>query len=211
VSGLLFPALTPELFFPFIFVDNSWSMISGRNVIGFPKVMAEFTPKSVLNANPFQITASALVLEKYAPTTRLDWKPFVKIKPDKGPSQPPDGVWPWIGLGEQLADPLLNELLQYVLTHIPNAFSTVQLKQFRDAPSTTDACYQAVMATRFTPSNIGPPNPLPPVSITVSKYASLDIPGSLGVSVDVPLHPSMQYTLTLDMSMSSAASLFVNS
>ena len=46
--GLLFPMPLPELCFPFIFVDNSWSMISGRDVIGFPKVMAEFsfTPRA---------------------------------------------------------------------------------------------------------------------------------------------------------------------
>jgi Acetoacetate decarboxylase (ADC) len=208
VSGVLYPALTPELFFPFIFVDNSWSMISGRDVIGFPKLMAEFKPATVLNANPFQISASSLVLDTYAPTTKLAFKPIVRIDPGKIPAQAPAGVWPWIGLGAQIADPVLNKLLQDVLATIPNAFSTVQLKQFRDAPSITDACYQAVVATPFTPSNIGAPNPLPPVTITVDTYASLDIPGSLGFPACVPLLPSLQYSVTLDMSMSNATTLF---
>lgn len=211
VSGILVPEPVPEWFIPFIFVDNSWSMISGRNVIGFPKVMAQFSPTPVLNANPFQISASALVLDSYAPTTKLDWKPIVKIDPSKGSAQAPGGLWPWIGLGAAIADPFLNGLLQQVLANIPNAFSTVQLKQFRDASSPTDACYQALVATPFIPSNIGAPIALPPVTITVGQYASLDIPGSLGFPAGVPLQPSLQYAVTLDMSTRNATNLFVNS
>src|SRR3954451_23908039 len=38
LGGILFPDPIPELFFPFMFVDNSWSMTSGRAVLVFPKV-----------------------------------------------------------------------------------------------------------------------------------------------------------------------------
>jgi hypothetical protein len=38
--GLLLPTEMPELFFPYIFVDNSWSMITGRNVIGFGAIQS---------------------------------------------------------------------------------------------------------------------------------------------------------------------------
>jgi hypothetical protein len=214
VSGVLIPELLPEWCIPFIFVDNSWSMISGRNVIGFPKVMTQFSPTSVLDADPLQICASALVLDKYAPTTKLDWKPVVKIDPVKGlasvPVQAPGGLWPWIGLETQVADPVLNGSLQQGLANLPVGFSTVQLKQFRDASSQTDACYQAVVSTPFTPSNIDVPKALPPVTVTVSQYASLDIPGSLGFPPGVPLQPLLQYAVTLDMSLRSATNLFVN-
>ena len=74
IGGLLIPDPLPELFFPFIYVDNSWSMISGRNVIGFPKVMAQFSPTPVLNANPFQISVSALVLQNFSAMTMLNWQ-----------------------------------------------------------------------------------------------------------------------------------------
>jgi len=211
LSGVLIPEPLPEWSIPFIFVDNSWSMISGRNIIGFPKVTAQFSPTPVLNANPFQISASALVLETHAPTTKLDWRPIVKIEPSNGSTQPPGGLWPWIGLGAQISDPLLNWLLQEMLANVPNAFSTVQLKQFRDPSSPTDACYQAVVATPFTLSNIGAPTALPPVTITVEQYASLDIPGSLGFPAGVPLQPALQYAVTLDMSTRNATNLFVNS
>jgi hypothetical protein len=214
VCGFLLPAPLPELFFPFMFVDNSWSMISGRNVIGFPKVIAQFSPASVSNANPFPITASALVLEKHTPTTQLDWSPIVIVK--KGPANMspqtnPGGKWPWIALGAPIADLALQQSFQGVLAQIPNIFSTVQLKQFRDAASLTDACYQAVVATPFTPSGIGAPSLLPPVTITVNKYASLDIPGAFGFQPGKALRPSLHYSVGLNMSMGNATNLFVNS
>jgi hypothetical protein len=210
VSGVLIPEPVPDLCMPFMFVDNSWSMISGRNVIGFPKVMAQFSPTPVLNANPFQISASALVLKNFSPTTMLDWQPVVKISPSTGPAPIPGGLWPWIGLGGQIADPLLNWLLQDALANVPITFSTVQLKQFRDASSPTDACYQAVVATPFAPSGIGVPTALPPVTITVEKYDSLDIPKSFGFPHGVPLQPALQYAVTLNMSTQNASNLFVN-
>ena len=209
--GLLFPMPLPELCFPFIFVDNSWSMISGRDVIGFPKVMAEFSFTPALNAQNLQITASALALKKYKPTTKLDWQPIVTVSSSGAPAGTLDGVWPWIGLGANIADPFLNPLLQDALANLPDVFSTVHLKQFRDAESSTEACYQAVVTAPFTPSNISVPKPLPPVTITVDKYASLDIAGSLGFPAGVPLTPSLQYSVTLDMRMSGLTNLFVNS
>jgi hypothetical protein len=212
--GLLLPTEMPELFFPYIFVDNSWSMITGRNVIGFPKVMAQFNRTPIPMPNPFPITMSALVMDRYATTTKLDWKQIVTVTADPvgaAAEQPgPGNIWPWVELGAGIADPLLNEGLQNVLTALPNAFSTVQLKQFRDASSLTDACYQAVVATPFTPSNIGAPNPLPPAAVTVSAYDSLNIPKALGIPAGAPLHPILQYSVTLDMSMSAGTNIFVN-
>jgi hypothetical protein len=90
-------------------------------------------------------------------------------------------------------------------------FSTVQLKQFRDGSTTTETCYQALIATPFIPSNIGVPAPLPPVTITVNRYGNLDIPASLGFDAGVPLQPSLQYSVSLDMSMDKAKTLFVHS
>jgi hypothetical protein len=213
-GGLLFPELFPQLFFPFIYVDNSWSMISGRNVIGYPKVMAQFNPTPMLGANPLQITASALAMKTHSPNTELKMLPIVEINPSPpnlaAPALP-NGIWPWVGLAAQanILDSNLQQLLQTFQAEDPNLFSTVQLKQFRDLP--TGACFQAVVETPFTPSNIGVPQPLPPVSVTVNSYASLDIPGSLGFPAGVALQPALQYSLSLDMSMQNGSDLFINS
>ena len=210
VGGVLFPELIPELFFPFIYVDNSWSMISGRTVIGFPKVMMKFDPEQVLGANPLQIKASALALKTFNPNTKLEWQPIVEINPNTSALAPaaPSGSWPWIGLGGPIDDPLLDQLMQQAMTSIPDLFSTVQLKQCRE--TATNACYQAVINTPFVPSKINFLKPLPPVRITVHPYASLDIPKSLGFPQSTPLEPLLQYSVSLDMSMGPATTLFLN-
>lgn len=206
VSGVLIPDPIPELFMPFIFVDNSWSMISGRTVIGFPKVMAQFSSVPAANAAPFHITASALALTSFQ-KTKLDWKPIVKIDSSTGPAQPiSDGLWPWIGLGAEVVDPILQDFP----VNFPAAFSTIQLKQFRDAQCPDEACYQALVGTPFTPTKVGLPTLLPPVTVTVEQYASLDIPGTLGFKPGVPLQPTLQYAMKFGMTIGSATNIFVN-
>jgi hypothetical protein len=137
-------------------------------------------------------------------------KPIVTIIPNQGNPQAPDGKWPWLDLGSALDDPVLNGYLQSFLEDVPDEFATVQLKQFRNAPSTAESCYQAVVATSFAITHIDPPSPLPPVSVTVATYESLDIPGGLGLPT-TPIEPLLQYSLKLDMSVSGADNLFVRS
>lgn len=209
-TGVLFPAAIPEWTFPFIFVDNSWSMICGRNIIGFPKVMAQFYPTPVHDPSPFDITVCALALKTYSAATQLDWQPIVEIKPDSGTPSPPPGNWPWIEL-DALAYPTLEPYLEAFLATVPTTFSTIGLKQFRDASSLTEACYQAVVATHFAPYQIGTPTALPAATVRVNQYASLDIPGSLGFTPNTPLQPMLQYALTLSMKAPGATNLFVNS
>ena len=216
-GGLLFPELFPEFFFPFMFVDNPWSMTSGRNVIGFPKVMAKFDPTPVLGLDPLEFTVSAMVMKAHSPQTMLDWAPIVEIEPGAtAQAKTPQGGWPWAGLGaeaeaalaKEFSDPYLVANLQTLLDDLPSLYTTVQLKQFRDLP--TNACFQAVVNTPFMPENVQIPKLLPPVTITVHKYASLDIPGSLGFAAGQPLHPSLQYQVSLDMSMSHGENIFIN-
>lgn len=209
-TGILFPAALPEWTFPFIFVDNSWSMISGRNVIGFPKVMAQFYPTPVYDPSPFDITVRALALKTYSTATQLDWQPVVEIKPASGTSSPPAGNWPWIELGA-LAFPTLEPYLQAFLATVPTTFSTIGLKQFRDASSLTEACYQAVVATHFALYHVGAATALPAATVMVKQYASLDIPGSLGFAANTPLQPMLQYAATVSMKAPGATNLFVNS
>jgi hypothetical protein len=214
-GGVQFPAnLFPELFFPYIFVDNSWSMISGRNVIGFPKVMAQFYPTTVLGANPLNITASALVLKTHSEDTKLDFHPIVDIRqadPAALAVAPalPVGLWPWAGLAKTaIADPYLQAQMPDIPIDIPTPFSTVQMKQFRDLPA--NACFQALVQTPFMPSIPSALTPLPPVTVTVHSYKSLDMPSDLGFPAEVAMRPSLQYSVSLDMSMSNGIDLFIN-
>ena len=149
------------------------------------------------------------MLSKHRPTTRLELQPIVTIKPGGGLAAPlPPGVWPWIEL--TTADPLFEQLLEAFEAALPNTFSTVQLKQFRDAANVDEACYQAIVSTPFVPSNIRKLQPLPSTTVTIESYASLNIPKALGLPVNAPIEPTLQYSVELDMKMTTATNLFVN-
>jgi hypothetical protein len=205
VAGMLFP--TPEIacVFPFIFVDNPWSAIAGREVLGFPKNLAKF---DLPNANPYPIEVSTLVFPQYTANTPLQWKPFVKVRSStaSGRSSLPGGLWPWgdiFGL-----HPLLEDLLDIAGVLEQSLFSVVLLKQFRDPETATNACYQALTQSRFTATNILNAMPLPPATIAIDPAASLPIGASFGFAGNT-LTPIWQYRLQCDMTYGHVRNIFV--
>jgi hypothetical protein len=204
-AGMLFP--TPEIavFFPFIFVDNPWSAIAGREVLGFPKNVAKF---DLPNANPYPIKVSTQVLTQYQANTLLDWKQFVEIRGSTASSGSilPRGPWPW---GEIPGlHPLIQELLDAAEVLTESLFSVVLLKQFRDPESAPNACYQALTQSRFTATNIVNATPLPPATITINPAASLPIASSFGFA-GTNLTPIWQYRLQCDMTYGNVRNIFV--
>lgn len=205
IAGMLFP--TPEIavVFPFIFVDNPWSAIAGRGVLGFPKNLARFDLPS---ASPYPIEVSTLVFPEYTANTPLQWKPFVKIRSSTagGLSSLPSRLWPW---GEILGlHPLLEELLDIAGVLEQSLFSVILLKQFRDPETITNACYQAITQSRFTATDIENITPLPPATITIEPAASLPIRASFGFTGNT-LTPIWQYRLKCDMTYGHVRNIFV--
>jgi hypothetical protein len=204
IAGVLVPTADVGCFFPLIFVDNSWSVIAGREVLGFPKNLAKFDlPKS----GPYPIEVSTQVFPQYTPYTPLEWKPFVTVRAGtaSGSGLPP-GPWPW---GQILAlNPVLQALLDASGIFQQSLLSTIQFKQFRDAQTATDACYQALTQSTFTATNIQNPRPLPPATITLGSDASLPISSLLGFS-GISLTPLWQYSLQCDMTFGNTRNIFV--
>lgn len=204
VAGVLLPTPDIACFFPFIFVDNPWSAIAGREVLGFPKNLAKFNMQA---ANPYPIEVSTQIFTQYTANALLEWKPFVEIRSStaKG-SALPVGPWPW---GDMIAlDPLLQEILDAAGVLQMGLFSVVLLKQFRDAQTATDACYQALTQSRFTATNIAKPTPLPPATIILHSAASLPIETSFGFTGS-NLTPIWQYRLQCDMTYGHVRNIFV--
>ena len=156
--GFLLP-IDVSLFFPYMFVDESWSLISGREVVGLPKVYARFEvpdppdPKS-------EIKISTPVFGRYSPQTKLTLQPAVIIQPmepGEAPAQAakPARGWPWGSVAEAELD-ATHRFLFLEDSEIVRwgQFSTVQLKQFRDADDDRYACYQALLRGEFTVNNI---------------------------------------------------------
>jgi len=209
-SGLLFP-VEMALFFPFILVDNPWSVIAGREVIGFPKNLAYF---DLPGPDPYHITIATDVFSTYSIATQLTRQPFLEIRSDltatAKPAAMPSGNWPWGDINLSAINPMLHGLVQQRQSVAVGPFSTVQLKQFRDAEDHRLACYQALVESEFTAKNISP-SALHAVSITLHSFASLPIADILGLSLGAGgvLQPKFQYKIQCDLSFEDRRNVFV--
>jgi len=183
------------IFVPYIFVDNNWSVITGREVIGYPKVWAKIdTPTP---GQDYPITVSTDVFEKYDPGTKQALRKLVEIDAiDATASAPSDisGVmtWPW---GEEVNKGF------FPRNDSVKERNTVQLKQFRDAKDGTRACYKALVGARFTVTRRDL-KPLAPAKITIHPFDSLPIVKKLGLGSG-KLTPVWQYKVKCDLEIDS--------
>jgi hypothetical protein len=206
VGDLLIPTTELACFFPFIFVDNSWSMLAGREVIGFPKTLAAFDlPKS----GPYPINVKTQVFKQYSANTPLSWETFVTVKAATGTSaaaRVPAGLWPW---GELVGiNPLLQSMLEQSGVLQQRMFSTVHFKQFRDAEQATKASYQALVQGSFDVTSASNMAPMPPAEIVIADYVSLPIIRALGLP-GPNLTPLWQYSLQCDMEFGNTRDVYV--
>jgi len=206
VSGYAFPTGV-AVFMPYIFVDNAWSVISGREVIGYPKALADF---NLPNPGPYPISMTTDVFENYDPNRPQTHRTLVEIRQT---NTPPFGLqgftnWPWGVFDWNTLSPDLVYLLTQALQMV--SFPTIQLKQIRDAESAQRACYQALIQAEFQVTRIDPPSALPAAEIIISDHESLPIINELGLGTG-PLSPFWQYTVTCDLEFQNAFNLFVRS
>jgi hypothetical protein len=209
------PVPTIMGFFPYMFVDNSWSMVAGREVSGFPKLMASFnsppqTPNQPLR--PYPIAASTLGFANIGPGARAEMLPCITIQPL------PQGANNNIAIAQKWAlsaadlnflnDPVAAAALETALTADDSLLSTVQLKQFRTAGSSTSACFQAIVEGQFSVSNMNFLIP-PPAQISINQLATLSIAPALGLGAS-PITPISQYAATCDLHYTQEQTVFVN-
>ena len=207
------------IFIPYIFVDNNWSVIAGREVIGYPKVYAKFEePFAGGNGKPadpgypwYTWTIATDVFHKFG-APKLELLEFVKIEAKEGNRSEVSGTWPWVG------DPSPQDslVLGQSSTHKP----TIQLKQILDAenhdndggPNDEFACYQALVHADLdvTVERTGDnPDPLPPAKITITHHDSLPIARVLGL-LEGGLTPISEYRVKCSsMSLKNTRNLFV--
>ena len=206
------------VFIPFIFVDNNWSVIAGREVVGYPKVQAKIEipppkgfplfPMLFGKPRPYPMTMSTDVFATYGPNTRQISEKVVEIE-EASPNPSILGTysnWPWGVLDLAGLDPQLVRVVQEFMR--PDSFSTIQLKQIRDAENTGEACYQALVHGEFQVSGISTPDPLPPAKIAIHSYASLPIVAELGLGSST-LQPLSQYAVKCDMRSRNTYNIFV--
>jgi hypothetical protein len=210
------PLLVPvgvSNFFPFLFVNNAWSAFSGRNVIGFPKMVGAIEPQ-IANDGAYSAAVSVPVFAEFSPQTQQAVREVIRLETEGlgGPSGDSNATWPWLitAFGDLAeAESLLLEVAELI---DPDLLSTVQLKQIRDAENPQMACFQGLVHSEFHVANVSLPQFFnqETVSISLSPSDTLDLARQLGLSANNPIHPVLAYYTTCDMTFDNTTNLFIN-
>jgi hypothetical protein len=200
-------------FFPFLFVDNAWSAFSGRNVIGFPKVIGEIAEQSG-NGGPYSASVKVPVFSKFLPQTQQEPREVIRVQTGVSLGSHPfsNATWPWlITAFDGLAGAVESLLLEVAEMIDPDLLSTIQLKQIRDAQDPTLACFQGLVHSDFEVANVSQPEFFESASVSLSAFDTLDIAGALGLPVgNDPIDAVMAYVTTCDMSFGNTTNLFIH-
>ncbi len=199
-------------FFPFLFVDSSWSAFSGREVIGFPKVTGVIAQGDGASG-AYSASVTVPVFPVYSQNTPQ--VPLEVVRIDTGPplaaSPATPTMWPWVitsfGGVAGGVESLIIEVAELI---DPNLLSTVQLKQVRDAQDPTMACFQGLVHSDFQVQNVSAPEFFSSAEIVLTPSASLDLAGSCGLQAG-PIQAQLAYRTTCDMTFGNTTNLFVTS
>lgn len=173
------------LFNPFLVVDAPWSVVTGRTVLGFPKVQGWFDLPGDLR-DPYPFAVDTLVFPKYSPETPQSRQRLLTGGSAGGEVPSPGPIGPLgpveLLFSERGPAPVEDERVQALVDQatLDMQVQAVQLKQFRDPAQPETACYQAVVDSRMVISMTGS-GLLPPGFVELRAYDSLDIPAALGL------------------------------
>lgn len=174
-------------FLPYCFVDSSWAMATGREVLGFPKAYSWLQIPPNIGA-PYPTTVETMVFTEYSPQTKLSREPLIRIdgQPEQIDATPMS--WPLGAIADQFGHgghhPLEEALMKLVNDLVAgDEIGIVQLKQFRDAANPVNACYQAVVRSQMKLVDLKGIGQLPETQVTLNPYASLPIADVLGIEM----------------------------
>jgi hypothetical protein len=175
---------------PYIWVTNSYAMVAGRDVYGFPKALGWAKPPASPD-DPGPLWAETLVLPHYAPSTDLSRQRIFTLSRPPGAGGglsfgPGDGllavttlIGKLVALGVEIEGALLAQLFgDLFAVKVPLVF----LKQFRDAATSDRACYQSIVEANATVTSLRGMGLLPPGwTLDLRQYDSLRLIDTLGL------------------------------
>ena len=200
--------LAVGMFVPQICVDQAFSMITGREVVGFPKVAGEFVlPNELWKVDGCVV--STLAADPYSASSHIDFKPLLetrlatfaplapsssafraaRVDPDDNAQLPDEEarpLWPFGPIdelyGRRDSPYAVDERVLNLLTQSAGiGLTSYSFKQFRDAELPDKACYQALVEGRTDIYQFGAGGLLPATDITIHEYASIKIVEQLGL------------------------------
>lgn len=209
--------LAVETFAPIIAVDNDWSMIAGREVVGYPKVMGWFEemPPELEDPAPIRVEMSAI--HAYGPDSEQRRELFLEIAEPETPTVAPPplrtgdaaALWPFGNVealyGRQEAFSL-NPILDKLRSRVGTAQPAVALKQFRETRDLESACYQAIVGFETRLKRVKQAGLLPVVPLRLIEHDSLPL-SRLGIDASQPLTPLFPFFYAADFSLENAVNL----
>ncbi|MBV9747660.1 MAG: acetoacetate decarboxylase family protein [Acetobacteraceae bacterium] len=201
----------------YLFVDNWIALVGGREVWGFPKVLATITAPGGILSGPIQV--STLALKTHNPATQAAPGEIFSITPEAPMAMKAFRAQGLHGMMlERAEDSALPGWATLLLSRLAAAFAPappfaadaatqgamIFLKQIRDVSSPTAASYQAVVAAKA--ALIGLPQGIGLLGggyrLSLADEASQPIASDLGLPLgDQPLYPliwaKMDFTMEL--------------
>jgi hypothetical protein len=144
-----------KMWIPYLFIDVTEGMVTGREVWGYHKTFANIVLPAAPSSASY-LSCEAMLFKTFARDTLGQWGKIIQIRGSggarAGQAQPAwasyehavQGMMERIGQNAGLAT-VANELVKLYLSKHP--LPVINLKQFRDAADSSRACYQALVSS----------------------------------------------------------------
>jgi hypothetical protein len=218
-------------FAPYLFVNNAWAMVTGREIHGFRKELATSFAKIAVDDPAWQHRAAdiehvqAWAMRERGRGSRLEKMTLLEIKRPENPSASPDlgdfvGALLGSGIGEladQISDLLpkqlaFDKLMDYAerLLRKMVAGRTVEvpmvfLRQFRDPRRTQSTDVQQVLQATATGTIKAGPDFLAPSQLLLRHADSHPIDQELGLDADRWITSDLSFEVSLDFVLDDAS------
>lgn len=194
-------------FIPYIWVDNPYTMATGRETFGFPKSFSW----SRIPTSPSDITdllwADALVLETYTPQTEVSRQRILELQLGKHDpiTEIVDGIKAFEAVLEHVFKHTISDAIlaaKMMAEVLSGKMPVVYLKQFRDVIDPTAACYQAIIESNTTVHGFHGAGLLPfGFNLKTFPMASVDVAGHLGfdntTSIEIAMWAKLDFSVDL--------------
>ena len=187
-----FIAESLQWFLPYVFVNNTWAVVSGREIYGYPKAMSSFELPPP--ADPKRFTVDTLTVKEFGPDAQATWQRLFEINRLSAPggnllkrtfvslATAGEEFLKSMLAGRALLIPGLGVWEELIKLVIHGTMPMVFLKQFRDALVGADACYQAVVEAPARIVKIRTAGELADdYQVTIQTFASHPIVNDLGL------------------------------
>lgn len=222
--GKVFVAERLAVFQPYLFVDSSPALVSGREVYGFPKEWGWIHMPTDLD-NPQHFGLEAVAWEHFAPDAPGIRRPIIDIDIDETKDTIREKIHDLKAFGKLLLDPIFPDLNNIVVPGIElpgniledlcnKTLPMVFLKQFRDAIDGSQACYQAIVEADTQVTGFAGGNVLcNDYDIKIAPLASHPIAADLGLKQpeDLPadtFRPTLAFRVQFDFTLTAATQVY---